>query len=140
MGGERDEKGLFQKGNAVGKKRERKPSIFQEARSVSKEGVAQSVIDLFEKPYATLKEDLKRPEATRFEYILAKAISMNNTKFIQWAIEWVGGRALQMTVNKVEGTPVREIVRPDGTVVKYHVQTNVEDAIPAECKENNEQD
>ena len=133
---ERDSKGLFQKGNTVCKKREKKPSIFQEARTVSKEGVAQSVINLFEKTYAQYKEDTRdESKINTFEFVLSRAIAMNNAKFVQWAIEWVGGRALQMSINKLESTPIREIVRPDGTVVRYQVKTNENEVVPADCIE-----
>ncbi len=112
--------GQFKKGNTAAKGK-LKPEVFKIAKHTAKEGVGRAIIDLFEKPYSTLKEELSRPDATRFEYVFAKAIALNNTKFITWAIEWVGGKALQMSINKSTNIPVREVTRPDGTVVRYQI-------------------
>lgn len=84
----------FKKGNQV--KRGKKKSLTRKiAAEFTKEEIAISVMDLFSRPISDLTEIAKDKNSSCWDYILAKAISKGDSKFIIFLVEQVVGKATQ---------------------------------------------
>lgn len=107
---QRDEKGRFLKNNKIAKKDFSITAIEKrELKNVTRAEVIRCAASLT-RPWNTLKDDLKNPDASRLEYLTAQAISNRHYKFVQWLVEMTIGKAVQNVETHENSQGKKEIV------------------------------
>ena len=105
---DRDSKGRFLKGN----QNSAKTGEYKSFKHKCKQNIYDALTSL-NKPISTIKEDLANEDATRWEYIVAYAVSKGNTKFIQWLFEMGIGRPKHdIEIRDLAGLPNITITLP----------------------------
>lgn len=119
--------GKFAKGNQMAKLRRFKPDI-KAKKSEIYDSVLKGVL-MLQLPWKDLKKAIDEDqELTAWEYAIIQAVRMNNTKFIQWAVEMIIGKAPQPTIHELKEVPRATITRSDGSVVAFELSKQEEEA------------
>jgi hypothetical protein len=113
-----DERGKFAKGNVIPRKRGLPPEV-KFMRENLKAAVIATAHELLDPAIDVKKADLKTQ--TKLQYLVNRAVSTGNYKFIQYLLDQAIGKAITPVIAKVEGDvkPRTIIRRTDGSVVEY---------------------
>lgn len=107
MSADHESNGRFKKGNkaASGNKE------MREMRSATREEVVKCAYSLL-RPWQTLTEETKDEGVSRYQFLVNKAVTEGNTKFITWVTEMAVGKPKQ-TIENEETDPQKVMTKLD---------------------------
>ncbi len=116
-----DERGKFAKGNVIPRKYGLDPEV-KWMRENLKAAVIATAHELLDPAIEIKKADPEK--LTKLQYLVNRAVTTGNYKFIQYLLDQAIGKAVTPVIAKVEGeAKPRTIIRKlDGSVVEYSLK------------------
>jgi hypothetical protein len=122
-----DERGKFAKGNIIPRKYGLDPEV-KTLREHLRAAVISTAHDELLSPASRFKEtDVTK--LTTLQYLIKRAVSVGNFKFIQYLLDQAIGRPITPIIAKTEGTqaPKTIIRRQDGSTIEYSLEDKKEE-------------